>query len=488
MVVIAVSSCNSWDDHYEQLDTRLESDIITVLSEDSNYSTFLSLLQQTDYKDFLKTSQAYTVWAPNNAALAQVSDDILNDPDMLKQLVENHISRNSYNSSNLDTPLFVKMFNNKYIEFTNAGGSTSFGGVELIEKDVLTANGILHKIGTTLTVRPNIWAYLNENSDDFLSLMEYFNQFNETVFDEPNSVRVGRNSLGQIVYDSVFKTSNKRFDSIGDLSSEEERFTFIGLTDAVYTDVFNSLKGYFQYPVEDSIKSVTDKVIFNNLNFPVIDSDELDGTELLTTTDNLVTINKASIAEEHELSNGNLFVMNQYDLAPKNVAYKPVRYEIENIERREIGSLVDLTISSRFNSLASGGFTNVVDLLNSPDGNDGNNYFEVAFENVLSASYTINLKFTPVGAPQQTKLKFEFSYVDENKNTVVDEIDAITVSHLEDGIISIGGTYDIPVYINEENDNEYSVKLKVIVDVSDAETILYSRRFGIDYAELVPVD
>lgn len=487
VVVLTFSSCNEWDDHYEQQDTRLDSDIITVLSEDANYSTFLSLLAQTEYKDFLKTSQAYTVWAPNNDALAQVSDDVLNDPDLLKQFVENHFSRNSFNSSSIDSVIYVKMFNNKYIGFSNETGSITFGGVDMIEKDILAANGIVHKIGSPLTVKPNIWTYLNDNSEDFVSLMEYFNQFNETVFDEANSVVTGRNTLGQEVYDSIFKVSNKRFDSIGDLSSEEERYTFIGLSDPVYNDVYNSLKDFYQYPVEDSIKSATDEAIFSNLNFLKIEPESY-GTDLTTTRGNEVVINSGDIAEDIELSNGNLLKMNQYNLEPKKVVYKPVRYEIENIERREIGALTDFTIASKYDRFASGRFTNVIDLLESPDGSDGNNYFEIAFENVLSASYKINLKFSSVGATQQTKLKFEFSYVDADKNVVVDVIDPITVSHLEEGEINIGGTYDIPVYINEENDNEYYVKLKVIVDVSDAETILYDRRFGMDYAELVPVD
>ena len=107
---------------------------------------------------------------------------------------------------------------------------------------------------------------------------------------------------------------------------------------------------------------------------------------------------------------------------------------------------------------------------------------------MLSASYNIQLRFTPVGASQETKLRFEFSYTDADKNVIVHEIGPLIVSNLEDGVIPIGDTYDIPVFINEEVDNEYFVKLKVIVDVSEPELLLYDRKFGLDFIVLTPVE
>ena len=90
------------------------------------------------------------------------------------------------------------------------------------------------------------------------------------------------------------------------------------------------------------------------------------------------------------------------------------------------------------------------------------------------------------------EIKFEFMYVeidpDGKKNTVVHKIPSVVVSNLEDGIIRIGDTYSIPVYVNNNNNNSFFVKLKVIVDVSEPELLLYDRMFGIDYAELIPTE
>ncbi|MDO5971335.1 fasciclin domain-containing protein [Flavivirga aquimarina] len=486
--LILCFSCKeeAWDDHYEQLDSRLENNIISILSEDPEYTTFVQLLEQTGYKSQLETSQAFTVWAPSNAALEQVSDNILNDPDLLKNLIGNHISLFSYNTTS-NEQTFVKMFNNKYVEFINTNDDSSFGDVDLVEKDILASNGIIHTIDDVLEVNQNIWEYLNNNSAQFPSLMTFLSQFNEIVFDEENSIKTGTNSLGQTVYDSIFKLSNTYFKVIGDLNSEEKRYSFIGLTEPAYTGIYDVFKDYYQHPIADTIQVNTDRTIFSNLNFLAVDLNDLDGTPISTTTGNEVILDN-TIAEDVALSNGNIFVVNTLDYNPKDVIYKPVKYEIEDSERRTIGNLSDLTIQKKFNITASGRFINDVNLAVNPDASESNNYFEIAFSNVLSASYTLHLKFAPIGASQQTKLKFELSYVDENNDIIVNQIPPIIVNNLEENLIQIGDTYTFPVYINQENDNNYYVKLKVFVDVSESELILYDRRFGIDYAELIPIE
>ena len=490
LVILVAFSCkdDAMDEHYGQEDQGLESSILETLSSDANYSTFLELVEQAGFLELLSSSQAFTVWAPNNEALALVSADVLNDPDALTQFVGNHISRFSYGSTINESPLFVKMLNDKSIEFSNINGEVTFGDVDLLEADVLTSNGIVHKIAGVLEVKPNIWGFLNENADQFPDVMAYFSPFNETLFDEVKSVKTGTNSLGQTVYDSIFSLSNTQFKTIGDLSSEEERFTFIGLTDVAYTGIYDNFKEYYQYPVEDSVKSNTDRTIFNNLTFPAVDLSDLDGSLVTNTVGNSVLLEPATVTTDEALSNGNVFVVNALNYDAKNVMYKPIRYEVEDNKRRHIGALTDFTVVQKYQDVASGKFTNIVSLLANPDGNNGNDYFEVSFSNVLSASYNINLKFSAIGAAQNTQLKFEFSYVDASGNTVVNNIDSMVISNLEEGIITIGDTYDIPVFINEEIDNEYTVKLKIIIDVSEPELILYDRKFGLDYVELTPVE
>ena len=247
LIVLVTFSCkeDALDDHYGQEDQRLESSILETLSSDTNFSTFVELVKQAGFEELLSSSQAFTVWAPNNEALALVSADVLNDPDALAQLIGNHISRFSYGSTINENQVFVKMLNDKYIEFSNVDGQVTFGGVDVLEQDVLTSNGIVHKMSSVLSVKPNIWGFLNDNIDQYTVLMEYFSQYNEILFDEARSVKTGTNTLGQTVYVSVFSSSNTQFKTIGDLSSEEDRFTFIGLGDDAYAGIYDRFKDYY---------------------------------------------------------------------------------------------------------------------------------------------------------------------------------------------------------------------------------------------------
>lgn len=483
-----ISCKDDWDDHYEQVDTRLESDILTVLAQDNDYSSFLGYLKETGIDSILTASQSYTVWAPNNEAFASVPAEILENEELLKSLIENHVGRNSYTSESFDDIVLVKMFNGKYLDFSNTGGIVTFGGVETLDQDVLTSNGVLHKIKNAIPVRDNIWSYLRENSEVFPYQISYFEQFNEEAFDEEASTPIATNSLGQTVYDSVFKQSNSFFDIIGDLNSEENRFSFIGLTDDVYTELYESLEGYFAHKVQDSTQLAVDRVIFKNVNFHLINPIDLDGVEVDTTTTwNNVVI---SIPETvGEFSNGNIFSMNEYILDPKEIFYKPSRYELENTVRREIGSTTDLSVQSVFNENASGRFTNTISLLEDPDASNSNNYVEVSFDNVFAAAYNIKVKFNTVpNDDEPTQVRFELSYNELDGSEVVENIDPIVIEADEERELQIGGDYLFNAFVDDNQDNIYSVKLRVIVDVSNAELALYNRRFGIDYVELVPVE
>lgn len=483
-----VSCKDDWEEHYEQIDARLDSDILTVLAQDDDYSEFLGYLKETHIDSVLMASQAYTVWAPTNEAFASVPTEILEDEDLLKSLIENHVGRNSYTSGSFEDLVLVKMFNGKYLDFNKTTGSLTFGGVEMLENDILTSNGVVHKIKSTIEVRDNIWSYLKDNTERFPYQISYLEQFNQEAFDEDASTPISINSLGQTVYDSIFKESNTFFDIIGDLNSEETRFSFIGLTDEVYTQLYTNLEGYFAHKIADSTQLAIDRIIFNNVNFPLIDPIEIDGVEIDTTT----TLNRVVISPPTDIetfSNGNVLEVNEFVLDPKEIFYKPSRYEVENTVRREIGSTVDLTIQSVFDETASGRFTNIVSMLNDPNSTNTNNNFEVSFHNVYAAAYNVKVKFSPVSNDDEpTKLRFELTYNNLNGSEVVEEIESIIVEADEERDIQIGGDYLFNAFVDESENNIYNVKLKVIVDVNNAELALYNRRFGIDYIELVPVE
>lgn len=486
-LVFCTSACDDEikDDHYYQSDSALSKNLNALIANDSDLSTFYSLLKETGYDLLLNQPQAYTVWAPTNEALANVSPDVLTNPEMLLELIGNHISRYSYTSKDLGSKgILVKMFNEKYVPNSIENGIVYFDDVEVIEGDLLTNNGILHKIGAVVDVKSNIWSYLSE-SGEYPILVDYISQFESITFDPTVSTVIGQNTLGKNVYDSIFVTNNSFFDIIGDLNSEEERYSFVALTDEVYATAYDSYKEYFQHPSEEVVASAVNTTLFTNLNNNEFGNNQLNST-ITNTIGNSVIVNASSVNEDLKLSNGNVLKVTNFDVNPEDLIYKPIRYEVENSDHRTIGDPTVFTIKKQYDITASDLFVNRVSLQENPNEDETNNYFEVSFANVLSADYDIYIKFSPVKALQDTKLKFEFSYKDADGTTVKHPIESIVVSNQEVGRIKIGDTYSNPVYVSN-TDKTYFAKLKVFVDVSEAELVLYNRSFGIDYIELSPV-
>ncbi len=490
-VLLLFNSCKNeeWDDHYLQSDQRLDTDIASLIMSDPELSTFAGLLTQTGYDVVLAQDQAFTVWAPVNDALTGLSSDVLNDPDKLKALVGNHISRFSYTSTKGAENDLVKMLNNKYIKYLNQSGSPTFADAVVINGDLLTNNGILHKINALVDVRENIWGAL-KSSNNYPEMMNYLSQFDFIMFDPINSVVTGQNSLGQAVYDSVFVGSNTYFDIVGNLNSEEERYTFVALTDDVYKSAYDSISPYFSHPDSMTVVNNTVETIFNNLNFSEFNVAGLNGATVTNTLGNEIALKASDVALENKLSNGSILELSNYGFAAKDLIYKPIRFEIETTARRTIGSVTDLTIQKKYNVAASGEFANVVQLLENPDGT--NDYFTIAFSNVLSAKYNLFVKYAPVGATQQSKVRYEVSVMGANADGSIDSVgysipDTIIVP-TEERLMQIGDTYDIPTFIDNNPTNPYSVLVKVFVSVSQAELVLYGRKFGIDYIELVPAE
>ncbi|MGQ1786072.1 MULTISPECIES: fasciclin domain-containing protein [unclassified Saccharicrinis] len=487
LVIFALSACESeqWDDHYEQSDSRLNTDLLALIKADSELSTFADLLSQTGLDEVLSQNQAFTVWAPVNEAFTNVPQEILDDPERLKALIGNHISMYSFASTSKIEDGLVKVLNNKYIEYINEDGTSSFSGVDVTSNDNLCSNGILHKISDVALVRENIWSYFT-NSDDFPGMKEFLTQYNVTLFDKDNSVVTGTNSLGQTVYDSVFVESNTYFDVIGNLNSEEERYSLVALTDVVYNDAYSQISSFYTHPDDDVVTTNTEQTIYNNLNFPWMDTDLMTGEYVTNTFGNMIYVDQSVLSNEVELSNGSILIPDSYTFDVNDLIYKPVRYEVEDTERRDVGSLSDFSINKKYDITASGDFTNKV-MFVGESLNEDNNYFEVAFSNVLSAKYDLYIKYSPVGATKETQLKFEVTVNGPDGKTVYD-IPTEVINNYSEARVKIGDTYDIPVFVDDNAKNSYYVKVKVIMDVEDAAIVLYDRMVGIDYIELVPAE
>ena len=108
LALILYSCHQSWEDHYKtQNEALLEKKLMELINEQSDLSLFASMLKKSGYDKVLSANQAYTVWAPDNDALASVDTS---DMDDVNKIVRNHIARFSYPSSGVQN-VAVSMLN-----------------------------------------------------------------------------------------------------------------------------------------------------------------------------------------------------------------------------------------------------------------------------------------------------------------------------------------------------------------------------------------
>lgn len=489
LIPFLFESCkDTWDDHYLKEDANISETLLDNLKEESDLSIFIDLLKETGYDTILLHPQAYTVFAPVNDAFSGFSQDTLDNPVILKVLIGNHICRFSYSTTDASANLRLKMLNGKYEEFFKAGSSLKFGESDLIDENFLSKNGILHKINRVVSVKQNIWDYM-EKSERFPLMMNYLKSFDIQVFDEFNSVPIGRNTLGQTIYDSVFVGSSTYFNKVGNLNAEEEQYTFLGLPDETYNRVFDVFKDYYAFPFPDTIIDNVNRTVFNNLVFPVVSKNDITGSYLTNTSGEQLIIDKTMISEDIRLSNGYMFIMDDLGFDPNVMIYKPVRYEVEDPTRRSQAHATQIAIKKIYDPSASGNFVNEIFLDRVHNANQTNNWVEVKFANVLSQKYEIFVKFAPTSATLPTKLWFrlEYSNFDETASSTIVDISPIIISNMENNRIKIGDNYDFPVYVNNLPNNPFKVTFRIYIEITDAELVLYGRKFGVDYIELVPV-
>lgn len=245
MGAIFLHSCNDkWDEHYSTPPTEgADQNMIEYINSQPDLSTFASMLKTTGYDTILNTSQSYTVWTPNNDALAELD---LNDDDLVANTVKNHVTRSRITTSGISYKTIL-MNSEKYVIFSDNGSNYSFGDAILTEENNPVNNGLIHKLDGYAPYLNNIWEYLG-NVEDVDSVGNFLYSFDDLEFDPVNSIEIGYNDSLQPIYDSVFIYSNDILSAIGELYTEDSVYTTIIPDNEGWNEAYDRMSSYFNVP------------------------------------------------------------------------------------------------------------------------------------------------------------------------------------------------------------------------------------------------
>lgn len=357
-LTIFFSACQEkWNEHNEITNPVLAEKLLQQINSNPDLSKFSEYLVQTGYDKIIASSKTFTVWAPTNEAFQSLDPATINTPEKLKQLIENHISNQSFLTTNINVPFItVKTLNGKNVAFSASKVDES----TLVTKDRYVGNGVLHTISKVLIPKKSAWEYLMSTNT---LQKQFLNRLNYTFVDQARAEQIGINpTTGAPIYkegtgviqsnrflEMFIRDGNGIFRRPNDFSNEDSLVTYIVLTDAAFLAEKNKLSKY--YASGDSTDSITQFSVVKDLVFRgLLDSDNFPQTVYSAGDSVKFHLNKAAIVETHRVSNGIVYVMSSvnYDLGVNGVydpysKIKPILIQGENA----IASLTNVNV---FNS------------------------------------------------------------------------------------------------------------------------------------------
>jgi uncharacterized surface protein with fasciclin (FAS1) repeats len=317
LLAVGFSACqDKWEDHTELSESVLNEGLLLQLQANPNLSKFHEYLVQTQYDALLKTSKAFTVWAPTNEALASLDPAVVSDPVRLKSYIGNHISYQRYFTGQGSTA--IKMLSGKYL----AWGNNQLDGVAVEggTSNKYSGNGVVHVLTGIAAPRPNIYEFIT-TTPLATTHGAYIRSKNYLLFN-PEEAEIERidPATGEPVYKpgTGLSPRNAFFEQTVDLQREDSLYTQIILTDAAYQAEFNKISRFFNYPAADTMADLTNLYLARDLVFRgAITPENLPAT-LTSLYGVTVPIDKSAIVQTIQTSNGMVYVMNKVDFQIEN--------------------------------------------------------------------------------------------------------------------------------------------------------------------------
>ncbi len=508
---LLLAGCNdSWDEHYSASNEQtIGTSVLEQMKEDPQLTEFVRMVESSDYAGLLNSSQTFTVWAPVNSRLETLN---LEDKSEVSRTVANHIARFNISTA---TPSSegVKMLNGKLMYFSEDG--SSFGGVELVNADIVSGNGLIHKIASQIPYSYNFREYIDAHSSTS-EIAAFIASFDEellpsqipgaTTSSYSDSVRVSYNRLLQ--YPDL---------GLGNIASEDSVFSMVIPDNIAWERAYEAIKPFFatynaDADVADSIQRVqTSLAIVSDLVYRTEHKDPLRLDSIVSTTGSVISSPSDFFSgmQEESASNGRMYLASQLNYDMTETFNKPIMIEAE--EQLGRTPAAGTTVYTR-NISTDNPYAEEV---------SGQRYIEVfpvsssrqpgvtfAIPNILAGAYDIFASFVPATAAdatntnESTRVQFAVSYMGANGRSqtksfsdkeFITSPDEMTLIKVAEGFeFPVANYYDRVWSMNPKNtlnDREITTSIYISTNVSNAEfnQNVYSRRFRLDRFYLVPV-
>jgi uncharacterized surface protein with fasciclin (FAS1) repeats len=356
-LVLAVAACKKgWKDHNDSTDPNLGINLITAIKADPEASQFVTLLTKTGYDKVLASSKSFTVWVPNNNAIAALPASVLADTNLLKSFVGNHITNGSI-TSGVSGVQRIPMLNGKYTNLNNL----QLDSASIVKSNKYCSNGLYNLMDKFVPVKDNCWQWLL-NSTGFTSSKNFFLSLNYSYFDSASATQTGVDpNTGQPVYKpgTGLSTRNRFLDNVMNVSDESKEYTFIILNDAAFAAENTKLTPWFKTTSVDTTNNLAGSWLVKDLAVQgSFAAAQLPDT-LISQYGVKVPIDKTKILSSVKTSNGWVHTMSQvnFTLAHK---FPPIIIQGENPSGFASDRTAQLLFRNRKNPVTGENFKDIL--------------------------------------------------------------------------------------------------------------------------------
>lgn len=157
-----------------------EYTVLEAVGSSPNHTMLDSFLRKSLYQTVLMGYGPFTIFAPTNDAFQWLTSegihDINKEEGWLNLITGNHIAKSFITSDLLTDGEKITMLSGEKLTVTKSGDTLKLNNANLVVRDILTDNGVVHVIDVVQIPSRNVMDVLYSNSDlDFFANMIYSN-------------------------------------------------------------------------------------------------------------------------------------------------------------------------------------------------------------------------------------------------------------------------------------------------------------------------
>ncbi len=236
------------DDYfYKETETTVDSDIMSLLKQNADYSRFVELLEAYQIDTLLRKGNIFTFFVPNNSAMDNIKQGVLEDKDLVEYLItESYVNLNQISSHAL-----IQTKGGKFGLIKAAGGSSyTFDDVEIVKGSPLANNGRYYEIAEVVQPKPSLYEYIAATNPFYRN---YLDSQDSIYLDKELSTPIGYTEAGSTVYDTVLTTVNLFEEAYFPISQEfrDRKATMLLFTQEQYDRALDIVSENMSIPVEN---------------------------------------------------------------------------------------------------------------------------------------------------------------------------------------------------------------------------------------------